>query len=79
MQNGGKMPMTGALFKLLSDCEAEFFEAHYEKILAKQVSLNEVMKSSAKVSDSKSSKVNLANEAKSARLWERRRILLVSS
>ena len=36
MQNGEKMKMTVALFKLLSDCEADFFEAHYEKILAKR-------------------------------------------
>ena len=66
MQNGEKLPMTKVLFKLLSDCEAEFFEAHYERILAKQVSLNEVVKSSSTVSETQSSKVNIAKEANSA-------------
>merc|ERR1719318_334916 len=60
------MPMTVALFKLLSDCEAEFFEAHYEKILAKEVSVNEVVKSSSTLSKTKSSEVNIAKEANSA-------------
>ena len=58
--------MTKVLFKLLSDCEAEFFEAHYERILAKQVSLNEVVKTSSTVSEKQSSKVNIAKEANSA-------------
>ena len=58
--------MTKELLRLLSNCAAEFFEAHFEKILAKQVSLNEVVKRSTTMAETKSSEVNMAKEANTA-------------
>ena len=43
------MPMSKAMFKLLSKCSDEYFEQHYEKILTRKVSLKEVLVSSSDV------------------------------
>ena len=63
MQRGLKLPMTKDMFKTLANCQVEYFEAHYEKILKRELSLKDVLDNSSRVTETQASKVIIAKEA----------------
>ena len=63
MQRGEKLPMTVEMFKTLSNCKVEYFEAHYEKILKRELSLKDVLDNTSRVTETQASKVTIAKEA----------------
>ena len=63
MQRGLKLPMTKDMFKTLANCQVEYFEAHYEKISKRELSLKDVLDNSSRVTETQASKVIIAKEA----------------
>ena len=66
MQRGQKLPMTIEMFKTLANCKFEYFEAHYGKILKRELSLKDVLDNTSKVTETQASKVIIAKEANMA-------------
>ena len=63
MQRGEKLPMTIEMFKTLANCKVEYFEAHYEKILKRDLSLRDILESSSRVIETQASEAIIAKEA----------------
>ena len=63
LQRGEKLPMSKAMFRLLSNCKSDYFEVHWERIMTRQVSFKEVLENSSTVSKYLATKLNIAKEA----------------
>jgi hypothetical protein len=63
MQRGLKLPMTKDMFKTLANCKVEYFETHYEKIVKRELSLQDVLDNSSRVTETQASKAIIAKEA----------------
>ena len=63
MQRGEKLPMTKEMFRTLANCKVQYFEAQYEKILMRDLSLKDVLDNSSRVTETQASKAIIAKEA----------------